>query len=81
MPKIKLKAPSTNGPAAAEAEAKPVPLAPLNISGVVVRKKDLVEALRIYVPLIADIRSFEDDEQFYLVLDQQRVRDQSEAGE
>ncbi|MBI4318321.1 MAG: hypothetical protein HY675_07515 [Chloroflexi bacterium] len=71
MPKIKLKAPSTNGPAAAEPEAKPVPLAPLNISGVVVRKKDLVEALRIFVPALADLQMFDDSELFYLVLGQQ----------
>ncbi|MBI4320638.1 MAG: hypothetical protein HY675_19275 [Chloroflexi bacterium] len=79
MPKIKLKAPPTNGLAAPEPEGKAVPLAPLNISGVVVRKKDLISALRIYVPHISDIRAFEDDARFYLVLDQPQAAEEAEA--
>ncbi|MBI2954180.1 MAG: hypothetical protein HYY30_07700, partial [Chloroflexi bacterium] len=64
-----------NGSVDAEPEAQPVPLAPLNVSGVVVKKKDLIEALRIYIPLIADIQAFEDGEQFYIMLGGQGVVD------
>ncbi len=79
MPGPRLKAPKSNGSAPPEAGAKPIPLPALNISGVVVKKNDLVEALRVYVPLLADIEAFEDGEHFYLIFDGQRVKE--EAGE
>ncbi|MDA8189665.1 MAG: hypothetical protein M0T85_16110 [Dehalococcoidales bacterium] len=68
MTKPKLRAPKDDTSTSPEAEARAVPLSPLNVSGVVVKKKDLVEALRIYVPLIADIQAFEDGENFYIIL-------------
>ena len=77
MPGPRLKAPKSNGSPPPEAEAKPIPLPALNVSGVVVRKKDLVEALRVYVPLLADIQPFEDGEHFYLVFDGQRAKEES----
>ncbi|MCL5961452.1 MAG: hypothetical protein M1358_19440 [Chloroflexi bacterium] len=77
MPKLKLKKPDDNGHQAQPQDARPVELTPLNVSGVVVKKKDLVEALRIYVPLIADIQAFEDGEQFYIMLDGQAIRDEA----
>ncbi len=72
MSKVKLKVPKSGGSPLPETEVRPVPLPPLNISGVVVKKKDLIEALRIYVPLIADIQPFEDGENFYLLFGEPR---------
>ena len=48
--------------------AQPTPLAPLRVSGVVVRKGDLVEALRVYVPALRDLQVTEDGEHFWLLL-------------
>jgi hypothetical protein len=45
-----------------------VPLQPLRVSGVVVRKADLIAALRVYVPALADLQVTEDGEHFWLML-------------
>jgi hypothetical protein len=76
MVRPKLKSPQ-NGTASIselEMETKPIQLPPLNVSGVVVKKKDLVEALRIYVPLISDIQAFEDGDNFYILLEGSSAR-------
>lgn len=64
-PKLRSKD-SAASPATAESQS--VALPPLRISGVVVKKADLVEALRIYVPSAVDIQAFEDGENFLVVL-------------
>ena len=38
------------------------------MSGVVVRKADLVEALKVYVPNLADLQVTEDGEHFWLLM-------------
>jgi hypothetical protein len=45
-----------------------VPLRPLNVAGVVVRKDDLIEALRVYVPGLVDLQVTDDGEFFWLML-------------
>ncbi|TAK27715.1 MAG: hypothetical protein EPO21_23575 [Chloroflexota bacterium] len=47
-----------------------IPLKPLRVSGVVVRKADLIEALTVYVPALHDIQVTEDGEQFWLMLNE-----------
>ncbi len=75
MPGPRLKAPKNNG--SPPPEAQPIPLPALNISGVVVKKKDLVAVLKVFVPLLADIQPFEDGENFYLVFDGQHAREET----
>ncbi|MBI2305282.1 MAG: hypothetical protein HYU86_11135 [Chloroflexi bacterium] len=58
-----------------EAERQVVPIPPLNLSGVVINKADLVAALKIYVPNVADVQAFEDGEHFYLVFGPQENRE------
>lgn len=77
MNRPKLKTPKNDVAPRPDLEARPVQLPPLNVSGVVVKKKDLVEALRIYVPLIADIQAFEDGENFCLIVDGQKAQEES----
>jgi hypothetical protein len=48
--------------------SQPSPMRPLRVSGVVVRKADLVEALRVYMPALADLAVTEDGESFWLIL-------------
>ena len=64
-PRLRSQA-TTTAPPPAEAEGTPLP--PLKISGIVVKKADLVAALRIYVPTVIDIQPFEDGENFFVVL-------------
>ncbi len=45
-----------------------VPLRPIEISGVVVRKAALITALQIYVPQLQDLRVFEGGDYFLLEL-------------
>ena len=67
MSKVRLREPSTpQGDGATPPQA--VPLEPLRVSGIVVRKTDLVAALRIYVPALADLQVTEDGEHFWLIL-------------
>ncbi len=47
---------------------EPIPLKPLRVSGVVVRKADLIEALRIYVRGLTDLQVTEDGEHFWLIV-------------
>lgn len=70
--RLKLKggaaaSPAPNSPAPDEAP-QPIPLRPLDVSGVVVSKAALIDALRVYVPTLADLQVFEDGEQFLLRL-------------
>ncbi|MCL5074917.1 MAG: hypothetical protein M1136_04585, partial [Chloroflexi bacterium] len=57
-------------PLSLEGAGTPIPLSPLNISGLVIQRAELVEALRPFVPLPSDVVSFEDGERFLLVLKQ-----------
>jgi hypothetical protein len=41
-------------------------LPPLRVSGVVVRKQDLIAALRVYLPELRDVQVTDDGEQFWL---------------
>lgn len=45
-------------------------LPPLRVSGVVVSHADLVEALRIYVPGLREIRVTEDGQDFWLMVNE-----------
>ena len=47
---------------------KQLSLQPLIISSLVVKKKDLIEALRVYLPAISDIEVFGDGERFAISL-------------
>jgi hypothetical protein len=40
----------------------------MRVEGVVVRKADLIQALRVYVPALADVQVTEDGEHFWLML-------------
>jgi hypothetical protein len=55
-----------SGPLAAAVAA--AGLQPLRVSGVVVDKAALIEALRIYLPGLSDIVSTEDGDHFWLML-------------
>ncbi|MBI2863008.1 MAG: hypothetical protein HYX94_00395 [Chloroflexi bacterium] len=74
----RLKASRNGGSLPAPGEAKPVSLPSLNISGVVVRKQELVAALRIFLPVV-DIQAFEDGERFYLALDSDKAVEDAEG--
>ncbi|MFN0072843.1 MAG: hypothetical protein ACKVVP_15265 [Chloroflexota bacterium] len=61
-------APSATLPGAAPASPEaPAPLAPLVVSGLVVSRADLIQALRVYVPLLTDLSPL-DDERYLLHL-------------
>lgn len=60
---VKLREPNASSVAA---EATPITLEPLQISGVVVNKRELIDKLRIYVPQLEVLAVFEDGEQFLL---------------
>ncbi len=45
-----------------------ISLKPLRVAGVVIRKADLIEALRVYVPALADVQTTEDGEHFWLLM-------------
>ncbi|GEM_PF-2228977 len=62
----------TTGP-----EGRPVP--PLNISGVVITKAQLLDALRVYIPNIADFNPLQDGQHFYILFGQDPQSDQSTA--
>lgn len=47
---------------------RPITLTPLAVSGVVVSKAALIEALRVYVPALVDLEVVEDGERFVLDL-------------
>jgi hypothetical protein len=51
-----------------------VDLEPLRVAGVVVRKADLIAALRLYLPALADIRADDDGERFWLLLEEDESR-------
>ena len=50
------------------AEAQPLP--PLGVSGVVLSKAQLLEALRVYVPNIVDFSPLPDGQHFYILFSQ-----------
>ena len=58
-----------------------VPLKPLRVSGIVVSKADLIEALRIYVSSIGDLQMTEDGEHFWLILREEECNEDSTAGQ
>ena len=71
MTKVKLREaaqPEQGRNDATVADAAAIPLKPLRISGIVVRKADLIEALRIYTPTLRDLQVTEDGEHFWLIL-------------
>ena len=61
-----IEVPAPNGDVA-DAPA-PIALKPLAVSGIVVTKAALVEALRVYVPALVDLEVVEDGERFVLDL-------------
>jgi hypothetical protein len=56
-----------------------VPLQPLWVSGLVVRKADLIDALRVYVPALRDVQLTEDGEHYWLLLSD-AVQDGTDEG-
>lgn len=67
MSKVRLREvnqPHENGAVPSES----IPLKPLRVSGVVVSKADLIEALRVYAPALTNIEVVEDGERFLLSL-------------
>ena len=69
--KIRLRDPAPTRAASPNGvEQTAVPLQPLRVSGVVVRKADLIDALRVYVAALADLQVTEDGEHFWLMLDE-----------
>jgi len=54
-------------------------LPPLNISGVVITKVQLMEALKPYIPNIADFNPLQDGQHFYILFGQDPQSDQSTA--
>ncbi|MBI2938879.1 MAG: hypothetical protein HYY04_00440 [Chloroflexi bacterium] len=70
---------ASQAPENGAAPAESIPLRPLKVSGIVVRKADLVEALRIYVPGLSDLRVDEDGEQFFLLLSEEAHREDPAA--
>ena len=64
--KVRLReaSPTANGAGA----TPPVALKPLRVSGLVVSKAEVVEALRVYVPGLVDLSVTEDGEFFWLML-------------
>lgn len=49
-----------------------IPLKPLAISGILISREVLVEALRIYVPTLVDVEVVEDGDRFLLTLRPER---------
>ncbi|MCL4459824.1 MAG: hypothetical protein M1136_01820 [Chloroflexi bacterium] len=47
---------------------EPRPLPSLRISGVVLNKPQLIEALRLYIPNLSDFQVLDEGERFYLAL-------------
>lgn len=52
-----------------------VPLAPLRVSGLVVRKADLIEALQVYVPGLVDLICTEDGAHYWLQIGERGAGD------
>lgn len=52
---------------------RPPELRPLRVSGIVIGKADLIEALRAYVPALCDLQVTQDGEHFWLMLDRDGV--------
>jgi hypothetical protein len=63
-----------------DAAARPIALTPLRISGLVVRKADVVEALRVYAPGLVDLHVTEDGEHFWLLLGEESGRGRPDPG-
>jgi hypothetical protein len=68
---------ATNGQGATRASAAPLP--PLAVAGLVLRRADLVAALRLWVPNLAEIEVSEDGESFFLLLE--RTKNTTEGNE
>ena len=67
MARVKLRETAAgNGSVSALPEG--VQLRPLRVSGVVVSKAEVIEALRVYVPALVDLNVTEDGEFFWLML-------------
>jgi hypothetical protein len=56
--------------AAPSEPVRQVALEPLRVSGVVVRKADLIRALQVYVPGLSDLQVTEDGEHFWLMVEE-----------
>ena len=65
---------------AAPAPAGPIALEPLPVSGLVVRKADLLAALRVYAPGLVDLHVTEDGEHFWLLLGEASTGADAPAG-
>ena len=71
MGKVRLReATDTGANSNGSTPVQSIPLKPLQVSGIVVRKPDLLEALRVYVPGLVDIQVTEDGEHYWLLLSQ-----------
>ncbi|MBI3979723.1 MAG: hypothetical protein HY331_16200 [Chloroflexi bacterium] len=71
MAKVRLRGQQNDGTGEATEDREvggSIALKPLSIAGVVITRKTLVEALRIYAPQLEDIEVFEDGERFFLTL-------------
>lgn len=77
MRRAKPKTPRVISAPDAEVEPRAIPLPTLDINGVVVSKQSLIEALRVYVPLICDIQPLDGGDRFYLALDARRAGQRS----
>lgn len=67
MSKVRLREQTQDDGAAAPA-AQSISLRPLRVSGIVITKAELVEALRAYVPALGDVQVTEDGQHFWLML-------------
>ena len=61
-----IEVPAPNGDIAEAPQ--PIPLKPLAVSGVIITKAALLDALRVYAPNLAGLEVVEDGERFILTL-------------
>ncbi len=77
MARVKLRQPdAAQGDGATAAQAIPLQM---RVSGFVVRRRDLVETLRVVVPQLADVRTSDDGELFFLMLSEGEGNEDSVA--
>ena len=68
MSRVRVRENSASHQAPETAPPPMVPLKPLQVSGFIVTKQALVEALRNFVPGLRDIQTAEDGETFFLLI-------------
>ncbi len=78
MPRVRVR---EAGQARSErAQLQEVTLQPLQVAGIVVRKADIIRALRVYVPGLTDVQVTEDGEPYVQAGRGRRDRDQPHRG-